>query len=214
MPERLESIMPLRIECPNCQTTLEIPENALGRQVQCPSCKGLISVAAEPEPESKGQPEKKPGRRKGKRRRDDDRPRRPTQKASPSNFWLFVGIGAAAVVGIIGIAVLLLWPRNNPKVTEDNYHRIETGMTLAAVEKILGSGREASVKDVKEIFDSSPDPDAPQATFEEGASKGSTYRWKNKKTYILVVFDGPPKSGGTVSASHFSTSTGDPPPRH
>jgi predicted Zn finger-like uncharacterized protein len=195
--------MPLQIECPNCQTTLEIPDNALGGKVQCPHCTGVLTIAAPPKPATAVRTEEKPLRRAGKRRRgddrrrDDDRPRRRRQPIDSTRLYVILGI-VGVVIFVIGGIVLIVrhstTPRDNANVNGDNYEKIEAGMTMADIEKIFGPGREASVSEVNELIPLSSEADEPRVAFDEGAPKGFVYRWKNGKTNILILFDGPPKT--------------------
>jgi len=209
--------MPLRIECPNCQATLEIPENALGKQVQCPSCTGLISVAGEPEPETSEEKKgKKAGKGKGKRRREEEERRLAREKAKQFRLWLFIGIGVLVLIAIVGASLLIrrtvIKAQDDPRVNGENFDLLTRGLSLAEVEKILGSGHEASSSEVKEVITSDPPPDNP-GTFEQGAASRTAYIWKNGKARILIVFDGPPKTGGKTMASHFVAAVGDAPPK-
>ncbi len=209
--------MPLRIECPNCQATLEIADDALGKQIQCPSCTGLISIAAEPE--SDEAPESKKGKKKGKlkskRRREEEERREKREKAKQFRMWLFIGIGVLVVIGIIGAALLIRRGvskmQDDSRVNGENYGLVEVGgQTLAEVEKILGSGREASSSEVKEILEAGDPPDAPDV-FTNGATNRTAYLWRNGKTRILLVFNLPPLKGGRTMAARFVILGGDEP---
>ncbi len=209
--------MPLQIECPNCQATLEIPDNALGGQVQCPSCTGLISVSAEPEAaESSGQKKgKKKGKLKDKRRREEEERRQKREKAKQIRMWIFIGVGVLVVIGIIGAALLIRRGvakiQDDSRVNGENYGLVEVGgQSLDEVEKILGSGHVASSSEVKEIINSGDPPDAP-GVFENGASNRTAYVWRNGKTRILLVFDKPPEKGGKTMAARFIILGGDEP---
>lgn len=74
------------------------------------------------------------------------------------------------LTGIVMVAFLAVVVTGCSKVTKSNYDKIETGMTKADVEKILGSG-----------------------TAEKGAGvgdlTGSVVKWeKNEDTWITVTF--------------------------
>ncbi len=52
------------------------------------------------------------------------------------NRWLLLGLLLASIAGIVLVVLALLLPR--PGVTEENFDRIEVGMTRAEVEAIFG----------------------------------------------------------------------------
>src|SRR5262249_30221093 len=45
--------MPQVIRCPHCSKTMQVPDNAAGKQVRCPSCKQVFMVGA-PAPQPVG----------------------------------------------------------------------------------------------------------------------------------------------------------------
>src|ERR1700694_5236061 len=40
--------MPLRIQCPGCQTRLQIADANQGQKVRCPKCNGIMQIPAAP----------------------------------------------------------------------------------------------------------------------------------------------------------------------
>jgi hypothetical protein len=73
--------MPTTISCPNCQKTLRLPENMLGKRVRCPGCQETFVAAApeeepvEPVEEEEGVQERPSQRSRPRRDEDGDRDR-------------------------------------------------------------------------------------------------------------------------------------------
>jgi hypothetical protein len=114
------------IACPGCQRQLQVPEQYLGQNVQCPECRHMFvatttSVSAQPRPTSSappqaGGPEKSRSRRYDddenetpRRRRDLDdddddfedfhHPRRLRNRFTPHRGGLIMALGLVALVG-------------------------------------------------------------------------------------------------------------------
>src|SRR6516225_428189 len=43
---QLRKTMPQVIACPKCQTRMQVPDNAAGKQVRCPTCKDVFTIPA------------------------------------------------------------------------------------------------------------------------------------------------------------------------
>jgi predicted Zn finger-like uncharacterized protein len=106
--------MPVRINCPECDRELKIPENSLGRKVRCPECEATF-VAREDEEEP---PRKATARRaapaeeterKSYRDRDveADRPRRRSDRASAPKAINVLGL-ISLILGILGLPLSLI----------------------------------------------------------------------------------------------------------
>jgi predicted Zn finger-like uncharacterized protein len=170
--------MPFSVICPACSTRLKVPDTAIGKQVKCPKCGNLMSIAAgEPEPPPvpvvasiqateppplSSAPEPEPVY---------DRPR-PRRRAK-SNTGLIIGLVAGAVILLAfcciggGVAIYLFRDFGgaaggasplsaialaNPRVTKANYARLQEGMTLADVEAILGKGAPTSAAEIRQVY--------------------------------------------------------------
>jgi predicted Zn finger-like uncharacterized protein len=72
--------MPVTVTCPECGTSLRVPDTSLGKRVRCSKCKATFAAEAPPEdagvqdaaPERPVPPEEPASVRKRPRRRDDD----------------------------------------------------------------------------------------------------------------------------------------------
>jgi hypothetical protein len=125
------------IKCPSCQRQLQVPEQYLGKEVQCPECRHMFvatttTVSAQPVPTSSAPPpagstEKSKPRRYGddenetpRRRRDLDdddddfgdfhHPRRLRNRLTPHRGGLIMALGLVALVGgisLCGVPALL-----------------------------------------------------------------------------------------------------------
>src|SRR5262245_15765402 len=49
--------MPLGTRCPHCQKSMQVPDNAAGRNVRCPACRNPFTVPAGPSPRRRRQGE-------------------------------------------------------------------------------------------------------------------------------------------------------------
>jgi predicted Zn finger-like uncharacterized protein len=75
--------MPQIIQCPDCQKTLRVPDNLLGKTVRCPTCKTMFTAQAEEEVKLELIDEEPPAKRpsKAEEERDEVRPsRRPAAR--------------------------------------------------------------------------------------------------------------------------------------
>jgi predicted Zn finger-like uncharacterized protein len=55
-----EVVMPQVISCPECERSLRVPDDLLGKMVRCPSCKATFTAESGPDKEPQARPLKKP----------------------------------------------------------------------------------------------------------------------------------------------------------
>jgi hypothetical protein len=90
-----------------------------------------------------------------------------------------------ACFAFLGVVCLAVAACGNPKVNKANYEKIETGMTLAQVEEILGKGKKEEGGDGSVM--------AAQAGVDVSGGEaprkvGDTYLWENDTKTITVYF--------------------------
>ena len=97
-------------------------------------------------------------------------------------------------------------PPYEPKVTRENYDKLEVGMTQEQLEGILGKGRLAAADD--------PEPnyivyatDSTQAWY-EAAKEGRVYMWKGAGT-VIAGYLGDPRAGSKAVALGYFRLSGD-----
>lgn len=107
------------------------------------------------------------------------------------------------------IALCICMPacqKADKRINKGNYDKIQSGMTLAQVEEMLGGPGEANpeVDDVAQV--SGGAAAAGVTTMDLGATKSpiTWYKWGTSKVYILVAF----KRDNQVAASDFKREKG------
>ncbi|MEO2088910.1 MAG: hypothetical protein ABGY75_05355 [Gemmataceae bacterium] len=148
------------------------------------------------------------------------RPQRCGAESGPPNSdaqAMIYGGGLVAILVVVGVSVavysLLIKPlmhsgtaaagvvvKNNSNVTQANAQRIQSGMTLAQVEQILGKGRPATEQDFLDAQNEVKDRAFTESMF-PWVSKlraGEVLAWTNGKSRLMVGFSRPPADGGTV----------------
>jgi hypothetical protein len=90
-------------------------------------------------------------------------------------------LGLAAVLVLLGVGVLALWPRR-PAITRANAEKIQMGMTLAEVEELLGgpARNESNMPDnfINDAFE-----------FHDCARPFEDKRWASPAYVVIVEFD-------------------------
>jgi hypothetical protein len=119
---------------------------------------------------------------------------------------LGIGCGLLFVLLLMcGGGAVVLWMvagryEYNTNVTKENFDKLQTDMSLAQVEAILGPGREAGPDDIPDLPYSGPPGGGGdiRTTFQERARQGRVLRWKNGQTdgVLLVSFTAPPRENG------------------
>jgi len=122
---------------------------------------------------------------------DQPHPRRPAGKlVVPLWVWLvFGGFGALLLMGCAcgGVATLFWFQgRTNPRVTEENYKKLHTGMTEAEVKAVMGEPN-ANGEAYRDAKDGGDDP---------RDYGGRIMRWRNGDEYIQVRFGPDGKAEG------------------
>ena len=119
--------MPIRFDCPKCDTPVSAPAGAAGRTVRCPTC-GQLTKLVPDDAAGDEDPPARPARRKPARVRDsDDRPRGKKKKAAKVPV-LWIALGAAAAVLLLvggGVAVWAVFFRTDPSVGPDGWARLD-----------------------------------------------------------------------------------------
>jgi hypothetical protein len=185
----------------------------IGRKVRCSKCSRVLT--AQPEPVA--EPEQ-PSSRYDRNDEDEPRPGRrrfARKKSGSSSLPLIIGGGAALLVVLLvcGGLAFVVWryskPETNANVTQANYERIQTGMTLAQVEAILGPGKEPRPHEFDKLLENEEEKHQDMLDAMENAYDDDLlYRWRNGDTGVWIIFTQPPKSGGKVQYLAFVTQNG------
>jgi hypothetical protein len=218
--------MPIVIACPSCSTRLEVADESAEKMVNCPKCTAAIPVPAtgsEQLPATPAAASTAPAAAVAASAGD--------AAAAPkkSNKKLFIALRIGAVLllsccclGTVGgIASYFLFSNSSKsKVTKANYDALHDGMTLADIEKILGSGQPTTPEDVQLAYKNDPflvphvkktEPDKVRDGHKAAIAKDADYCWKNGDDMIIVVFSGgSAKDTGKAAAIIYSSSSSDP----
>jgi len=127
--------MAIKTSCPHCSQSYALADAQLGKTVRCKSCSEtfLVRESAAPQPATLS--------------RDDEEERptpRPTSvKKGGLPTWVFIVGGCGALVllvGCLGVGTIVWFATSSMrnKVTEENYNKIQMGMSEAQVKTILG----------------------------------------------------------------------------
>lgn len=134
---------------------------------------------------------------------------------------LYIGLAVGAVVllsccclGIGGPAgyYFFLYEESNPKVTKENFEKIQKTMTIKEVEDLLGPGRPTRTGDVKAAYAAA----GKDATEEPLAVHGFVmmdnrdFCWRNSKDCIFITFSANPrqdKSAKVLTVEYVAGST-------
>jgi len=146
--------MPIQINCPSCKGAVRVPEELLGKRVQCPRCEAKFVAEAddeEPAPaapttadrgEDIGERLRRPRRRPPDDYEDDyddydDRPRRRSGRPHRGGIILALGVCSLLLCAPLGI---FAWVMGNHDLTEMKRGRMDrSGEGLTQAGRILGS---------------------------------------------------------------------------
>jgi predicted Zn finger-like uncharacterized protein len=134
--------MAIQTECPHCRNSYSLADGLIGKTVRCKNCQEPFVV--------RDRTERKPPSRSRDEDEDRDEPRAPRRKQKGMPAWLLVvgGVGAfVLMLGCLGCGGSLLWiygPFAN-KVTQENFNKIQNGMSEAEVKAILGEPHDRQV---------------------------------------------------------------------
>jgi predicted Zn finger-like uncharacterized protein len=216
--------MPIVVTCPSCSTRLKVADQSAGKMVKCPKCAAAIPVPATGGEQLAETPSAAPPAAADAASAGD-------ASAAPkkSNKKLFIALRIGAVLllsccclGTVGgIASYFLFSNSSKsKVTKANYDALHDGMTLADIEKILGSGQPTTPEDVQLAYKNDPflvphvkktEPDKVRDGHKAAIAKDADYCWKNGDDMIIVVFSGgSAKDTGKAAAIIYSSSSSDP----
>ena len=167
--------MPVKLNCPECDATLTVPESFLGKTLPCKFCGETFKAR----PPRSGSDDDLPPRKRSPRSGDgdDERPQRKAGKKSKTRGSLpfYVGVLAASLLAI-GAVGLVLW-------TQGYFGTKEKG----------GSGRdEARAKDSTRVEGLAPIPDGWERVVEGTEEKPSMayrrgYRGKEGQFAVLAL---------------------------
>jgi hypothetical protein len=146
--------MPIQINCPSCIGAVRVPEELLGKRVQCPRCEAKFVAEADDEDplstpataeqgEDTGRP-LRPRRHRPPEDYDDDyyddyddRPRRRSGRPHRGGIILTLGVCSLLLCAPLGI---FAWVMGNHDLTEMKRGRMDrSGEGLTQAGRILGS---------------------------------------------------------------------------
>jgi hypothetical protein len=202
--------MSTTVTCPRCSKNLKIPEVMLGHKFTCSRCGHTFNFDGSPAEIEQ-------------RDRDDDyydRPRRrrrrsPSKSAPTSPLpWILAG-GAVLLVIVVacGGGAFYIWKKNkpetNPNVSQANFEKLQTGMTISQVEAILGKGKEPLPREFDKLLENEEEKHQDMLdAFENAYDDECLIRWRNGDAGIWIIFTQNPKSGGKIQYAAFVTQNG------
>jgi hypothetical protein len=139
--------MPIQINCPSCKNPVRVPEELLGRRVQCPRCQSKFVAEADDEEPPTAPVERideagEPVRRRRPRPAedddydDDDRPRR---RGRPHRGGLILTFGILSLLLCAPLGIFA-WVMGNNDLAEMKRGRMDrSGEGLTQAGRILGS---------------------------------------------------------------------------
>ncbi len=105
--------MTIRLECPQCRTSLELPDAPPpGKSVRCPTCNAVFTPAADLVALEEDEGEDQPRRKKKKKKR------------AGTPIWLQI-VGAAICLTIIGFCIAIVVIKRTPDDKDKEPERIE-----------------------------------------------------------------------------------------
>ena len=210
------------VSCPECEARLRVKSSAAGKKIRCPKCRAVVPVPREVADEESGPA--KPRRAVSRKSIEDDEP-------VPwfRNKKVLIGGGIGAGVLLIGLIVLIVvlaggntedsggakgpddLPKdlsNNPRVTVENFGSINTAMTRAEVEEILGKGQNSNLGQASGFINGLNNGSSQLFTAESlTAGVRSWSVWENGEARIYIGF-GNPAAGDRVGLSFYGSRRG------
>lgn len=148
--------MPIQINCPSCKGAVRVPEELLGKRVQCPRCEAKFVAEADDEEQpaappptaeradDTGEPLRRPRRRPSADYEDDEyyygdeRPRR--SNGRPHRGAIILTLGILSLVLMCFPLGIVPWLMGNHDLTEMKRGRMDrSGEGLTQAGRILGS---------------------------------------------------------------------------
>src|SRR6476661_6425391 len=140
--------MPIQISCPSCKGTVRVPEDLLGKRVQCPRCQAtfVAEVDDEPRPAAPATAEQPvegvepvaPRQRRPARlddyddlEDDDDRPRRRYGRPHRGGVILTLGILSLVICAPLGIFAWVMGSNDLTEMKRGQLDRSGEGLTQA-----------------------------------------------------------------------------------
>jgi hypothetical protein len=132
---------PIRLRCPGCDKSLQVPADKAGQRIRCGGCKTIVAVPANPEPEPPLDDLEVVAGPPPRRAADEDdepagaarRPRRPTRDRTDRRElrkedrppgrspWLWVRIGLILLLVAVGVEVLSWLGAGIPQVAAPRF---------------------------------------------------------------------------------------------
>jgi hypothetical protein len=149
--------------------------------------------------------------------RTERRPRKRRKKqASRRALWLGLALGSVGLIGglvflvVVGVFLFGGSPAASliglhTSVTEENAHKIWTGMTLDQVQEVLGTGRACRLDEISSVVDATYGARRGLQAFPAGLGDETWYYWRNGHLLVLVGFR--KAASGTQRVSHVQFST-------
>jgi hypothetical protein len=145
--------MPIQINCPSCKGTVRVPEDLLGKRVQCPRCQATFVAEVDDEPRptppaaveqpvESGEPVAPRPRRPARADEyddyedSDDRPRRRYGRPHRGGAILTLGILSLVICAPLGIFAWVMGSNDLTEMKRGQMDRSGEGLTQAG--RILG----------------------------------------------------------------------------
>jgi hypothetical protein len=143
--------MPIQINCPSCKGAVRVPEDLLGKRVQCPRCDAKFVAEVDDEerppaaattagaPDEARVPQRRPRPRPGDEYDDDydDRPRRRSGRPHRGGAILTLGILSLLLCAPLGIFAWVIGNNDLLEMKRGQMDRSGEGLTQAG--RIIGS---------------------------------------------------------------------------
>ena len=127
--------MAIKTSCPHCSQSYTLTDSQLGKMVRCKSCSETFLVRESAAPRPAAPP------RDDEEERPAPRPARAKKGGLPPWLLIVGGCGVLVLlVGCLGVGTIVWFATSSMrnKVTEENYQKIQMGMSEAQVKAILG----------------------------------------------------------------------------
>jgi len=178
--------MAIKVNCPHCDQAYTLVDEQAGKKVRCKTCTTVFEVPAPGEGRQEAGASDAPRRGRPDEhddRDEEDRPRRRgrgRRAGIPVWVWPVIGGVVLFVLTLVGgIVFLVATGTLGTKVTQENFNKLQMGMTETQVKAILGTPTE--VTDLGGFFGNNP--------LFAGAGLRQLV-WKHGQNQISVTFSG------------------------
>jgi hypothetical protein len=146
--------------------------------------------------------------------------KRRKKQASRRALWLGLALGSVGLIGglvfLVVVGVLLFGGNRaasliglNTAVTEENAHKVWTGMTLDQVQEVLGRGEACSLNQISSVVDATYGTRRGLQAFPAWLGDETWYYWRNGHLLVFVGFRKAQSGALRVSHVQFSTLRGE-----